>query len=191
MVLKKEIMRIAISGAQSVGKTTILNALRSEKIFKDYHIANEVTRRVQSYGLPINENGTDLTQRLIMQEHIVNTFMYDNFIADRSAWDGFVYSCYLWTTGRISFDTMNYSKHVFMKVQPTYDIQFYIEPEFDIVHDGVRSINKAFRDDIIRIFDSTIEDYKMNAVILRGSVRERVEQVLNAIKEKNEQSRRT
>ena len=63
-------MRIAISGAQSVGKTTILNALRSEKIFKDYHVANEVTRRVQSYGLPINENGTDLTQRLIMQEHI-------------------------------------------------------------------------------------------------------------------------
>ena len=184
-------MRIAISGAQSVGKTTILNALRSEKIFKDYHIANEVTRRVQSYGLPINEKGTDLTQRLIMQEHIVNTFMYDNFIADRSAWDGYVYSCYLWTKSRISHDTLDYSRQVFMKVQPTYDIQFYIEPEFDIVDDGVRSINKEFRDNIIRIFESTALDYKMNAVILRGSVRERVEQVLNAIKEKNEQSRRT
>jgi len=191
MVLKKEIMRIAISGAQSVGKTTILNALRSEKIFKDYHIANEVTRRVQSYGLPINENGTDLTQRLIMQEHIVNTFMHDKFIADRSAWDGFVYSCYLWAKGRISHDTLDYSRQVFMRVQPTYDIQFYIEPEFDIVNDGVRSTNLEFRNDIIRIFDSTAEDYKMNAVILKGSVRERVEQVLYAIKEKNEQSRRT
>ena len=177
-------MRIAISGAQSVGKTTVLNALRSEKIFKDYHIANEVTRRVGSYGLPINENGIDLTQRLIMQEHIVNTFMYDKFIADRSAWDGLVYSIYLWTKGRISYDAMNYSQLVFMKVQPTYDIQFYIEPEFDMIDDGVRSTDKGFRDDIIRIFESTAIDYKMNAVRLTGSVRERVEQVLRAIKEK-------
>jgi len=175
-------MRIAISGAQSVGKTTILNALRSEKIFKDYHIANEVTRRVGSYGLPINENGTDLTQRLIMQEHIVNTFMYDKFIADRSAWDGYVYSCYLWNKGRVTHDTLDYSRQVFMKVQGTYDLQFYIEPEFEIVDDGVRSTNTAFRDEIIRIFESTAEDFKMNAVRLTGSVRERVEQVLYAIK---------
>ena len=184
-------MRIAISGAQSVGKTTILNALRSEKIFNDYHIANEVTRRVGSYGLPINENGTDLTQRLIMQEHIVNTFMHDNFIADRSSWDGYVYSCYLWSKGRISYDTLCFSRDVFMKVQPTYDLQFYIQPEFDIVNDGVRSTNLEFRDSIIRIFESTVYDYKMSAIILTGSVRERVQQVLNAIEEKNEQSRRT
>jgi GTPase SAR1 family protein len=183
-------MRIGISGAQSVGKTTILNALRSEKIFQDYQICNEVTRRVGSYGLPINEDGTDLTQRLIMQEHIVNTFMYDKFIADRSAWDGFVYSCYLWQHGKISYDTLHFSRDVFMKVQPTYDIQFYIEPEFDIVNDGVRSTNLKFRDEIIRLFEKSIVDYKMNAVILKGSVRERVEQVLIAIEEKNEQSRR-
>lgn len=179
-------MRIAISGAQSVGKTTILNALRSEKIFKDYHVANEVTRRVKGYGLPINEFGGDSTQRLIMQEHIVNTFMYDNFIADRSAWDGFVYTAYLWSNGRVSHDTLDFARSVFMKVQPTYDLQFYIEPEFDIVDDGVRSVDKAFRDDIIRIFESTAIDYKMNAVRLSGSVRERVEQVLTAIELANE-----
>lgn len=176
-------MRIAISGAQSVGKTTILNALRSEKIFQEYQICNEVTRRVGSYGLPINEDGTDLTQRLIMQEHIVNTFMYDKFIADRSAWDGFVYSCYLWQHGKISYDTLHFSRDVFMKVQPTYDIQFYIEPEFDIVNDGVRSTNLKFRDEIIRLFEKSIVDYKMNAVVLKGSVRERVEQVLSAVQE--------
>ena len=78
-------MKIGISGAQSVGKTTLLNALRSEKKFKHYTICDEVTRRVKSYGLPINENGTDLTQQLIMQEHIVNAFMYTEFIADRTS----------------------------------------------------------------------------------------------------------
>jgi hypothetical protein len=44
-----------ISGAQSVGKTTLLNALRSEPTFKDYSICDEVTRRVKSYGLLIND----------------------------------------------------------------------------------------------------------------------------------------
>jgi GTP-binding protein YchF len=32
----KGFMRIGITGAQSVGKTTLLNALRSEKLFKDF-----------------------------------------------------------------------------------------------------------------------------------------------------------
>ena len=41
-------MRIGITGAQSVGKTTLLNALRSEKLFDDYTICDEVTRRVKS-----------------------------------------------------------------------------------------------------------------------------------------------
>ena len=80
-------MKIGITGAQSVGKTTLLNALRSEKLFKDYVICDEVTRRVKSYGLPINEEGTDITQRLIMNEHIVNVFMYGNMLTDRTALD--------------------------------------------------------------------------------------------------------
>jgi len=80
-------MRIGITGAQSVGKTTLLNALRSEKLFKDYAICDEVTRRVKSYGLPINEGGTDTTQRLIMNEHIYNAFMHEDMLTDRTALD--------------------------------------------------------------------------------------------------------
>lgn len=183
-------MRIGISGAQSVGKTTLLNALRSEKIFKDYHIANEVTRRVASYGLPINESGTDTTQKLIMQEHIVNTFMYGNFIADRTAWDGYVYSCYLWNNSKISYDTLQHAREVFVKVQPTYDVQFYINPEFDIENDGVRSIDLGFRNSIVQLFNNTAKDYKLKVINLSGSVRERVDTVLHVIEELNEQSRR-
>ena len=95
-------MRIGITGAQSVGKTTLLNALRSEKLFKDYVVCDEVTRRVKSYGLPINEEGTDITQRLIMNEHIVNVYMHDNMLTDRTALDGLVYSTYLYKQNKIS-----------------------------------------------------------------------------------------
>ena len=109
-------MRIGITGAQSVGKTTLLNALRSEKLFKDYVICDEVTRRVKSYGLPINEEGTDVTQRLIMNEHIVNVFMHGNMLTDRTALDGLVYSTYLYKNNQIAVSTMKYAREVFHKV---------------------------------------------------------------------------
>ena len=171
-------MRIGITGAQSVGKTTLLNALRSEKLFKDYVICDEVTRRVKSYGLPINEEGNDNTQRLIMNEHIVNVFMNGNMLTDRTALDGLVYSTYLYKNNKINTSTMTYIKEVFNKVWYSYDYVFYIEPEFEIIDDGVRSINKQFRDEIAELFETTIEKKELSMHRVKGSVRNRVSTII-------------
>lgn len=176
-------MRIGISGAQSVGKTTLLNALRSEPTFKFFTICNEVTRRVKSYGLPINEHGNDITQRLIMQEHIVNVFMHKNMITDRTALDGLVYSQYLHQRGNINDQTFSFCKDVFKQVINKYDLLFYIQPEFDVVDDGIRSADKEFRDNIVQLFKQNIEDNLVSVKIVHGTVRERVEQVLRFVKE--------
>ena len=176
---RKGIMRIGITGAQSVGKTTLLNALRSEKLFKDYVICDEVTRRVKSYGLPINEEGTDITQRLIMNEHIVNVFMYGNMLTDRTALDGLVYSAYLYNKNQISANTLKYVREVFNKVWHSYDYVFYIEPEFEIVDDGVRSINKQFRDEIAELFEYIIEKENLSMLRVKGSVRNRVNTIID------------
>ena len=172
-------MKIGITGAQSVGKTTLLNALRSEKLFQDYVICDEVTRRVKSYGLPINEEGTDVTQRLIMNEHIVNVFMNGNMLTDRTALDGLVYSTYLYKNNQISISTLKYAKEVFNKVWHSYDYVFYIEPEFEIVDDGVRSVDKRFRDEIAELFEATIEKEKLSMRRVKGSVRDRVNTIID------------
>jgi GTPase SAR1 family protein len=176
---RKGIMKIGITGAQSVGKTTLLNALRSEKLFKDYVVCDEVTRRVKSYGLPINEEGTDITQRLIMNEHIVNVFMYGNMLTDRTALDGLVYSAYLYNKNQISANTLKYVREVFNKVWHSYDYVFYIEPEFEIVDDGVRSINKQFRDEIAELFEYVIEKENLSMLRVKGSVRNRVNTIID------------
>jgi nicotinamide riboside kinase len=174
-------MRIGITGAQSVGKTTLLNALRSEKFFNDYIICDEVTRRVKSYGLPINEDGTDNTQRLIMNEHIYNVFMFNNMLTDRTALDGLIYSKYLYKQNQISISTLKHVRQVFDKVWPEYDHVFYIEPEFDIVDDGVRSVDVNFRNEIADLFETTIEKEKLSMHRVRGSVRNRVNSIIDLL----------
>lgn len=174
-------MRIGITGAQSVGKTTLLNALRSEKFFKDYAICDEVTRRVRSYGIPINEEGTGVTQRLIMNEHIVNIFMHDKMLTDRTAIDGLVYTLYLHKKGKVDNKTLQYVDTVFKKLINQYSYIFYIEPEFDIVDDGERSISKEFRDEIVELFDSVIVKNKINVTRIKGSVRNRVDMVIGIL----------
>lgn len=174
-------MRIGISGTQSVGKTTLLNALRSEEFFKNYTVCNEVTRWVKSLGLPINESGTDSTQELIMMKHVYNVFMHENMITDRTALDGLVYSRWLWSNDQISDATLSRVEEVFRKLINHYDCMFFIEPEFDVVNDGVRSTDVKFRDDIHTIFKETIEEYKLTVYPIKGSVRLRVEQVLKAL----------
>ena len=105
-------MKIGITGAQSVGKTTLLNALRSEKKFKTYAICDEVTRELIKLGLDINEAGSDLTQELIMQKHVFNVFMYNDMLTDRTALDGLVYTAYLHLHKKVSKDTLDIVKAI-------------------------------------------------------------------------------
>ena len=179
-------MRIGITGAQSVGKTTLLNALRSEKLFSEnnFVICDEVTRRVKSYGLPINESGTDTTQRLIMNEHIVNVFMHDRMLTDRTALDGLVYTTYLYKHAKVNNQTVAYATEVFNRVWKQYDHVFYIEPEFDIVDDGVRSVDIDFRNEIADMFEAIIINKKLTLHRVKGSVRNRVNSIMDLLEGK-------
>ena len=174
-------MRIGISGAQSTGKTTLLNALRSEPFFKGYTVCNEVTRKVASYGLPINENGNDVTQELIMNQHVVNLAMNDNMITDRTVLDGLVYSRYLYENDKITSKTLKYVEKVFDRMIVGYDMIYYIAPEFNIENDGVRSINTFFRDRVVSLFNEYIGLKNVPVYYVKGTVRERVQFVLNTI----------
>lgn len=178
--------KIGICGAQSVGKTTLLNALRSEKYFEDYTIRNEVTRKIRSLGLEINENGSDATQELIMREHIYNLVMFDNMITDRTSLDALVYTCWLVDNQKVSPLTMVEAQRVFEKTRKMYDYLFYIAPEFPIEHDGVRSNSEEWQTQIAQLFETCIEIYKVPVIRVSGSVRERVNTILKTIGELND-----
>lgn len=173
-------MIVSFTGAQSTGKTTLLNELRKWKELEGYVFIDEITRNVSKLGMNINEKGDDATQTAIMNAHIENLKKGNNLVLDRCSLDGVVYTHYLYLHGKVSKDTFDYARQVFFETCLKYDKIFYLKPEFNIVEDGVRSNSVQFRDEIASIFEGYIADFnlrKYNVVELTGSVEERLEAV--------------
>lgn len=176
-------MHIAISGAQSTGKSTLLVEL--EKHLQDFTFKKEITRELKSRGFLINEHGNDETQNEIMKIHSEYSVLPGNVLYDRCVLDGVVYTHYLYTTNQVSLETLQNSTQIFRNVIDNYNKIFYIKPEFDIVDDNERSINISFRDEIVNLFDFYIKEYSIDVKILTGSVEERAHQLLKEIRRIN------
>jgi nicotinamide riboside kinase len=176
-------MKIAFTGAQSTGKTTLLQAVKSNEEFRyKYEFIDEITRRMVKKGLKINEAGGNTTQLLIMNEHIKN-LLYQNVIMDRCVLDGVVYTDWLHWEGKVEKWVWEYAKNVFDHYVNRYDVIFYLKPEFDIVDDGVRSVDISFRDEIVQRFERYIKHVRVPIVTLSGTVEQRLEQFYNTLEQ--------
>jgi len=176
-------MRIAFTGAQSTGKTTLLTELKSVAPYSyTYTYIDEITRRMIKRGVQINEGGDDVTQLLIMNSHLKNV-LSDNVIMDRCALDGVVYTRYLYNRGQVSEWVMDYAEQVFQLIIEKYDHIFYLQPEFAIQHDGVRSTDEGFRDQIAKLFSEYILECEVPVVHLTGTVQDRLTQIKEVINE--------
>lgn len=167
-------MKIAIAGAQSTGKSTLLNALKQE--YSNIQFIEEITRELKAQGYKINEDGNDDTQIQIMNLHKKYSTLSEDTIYDRCALDGIVYTQYLYDNGNISEEVYQTSLEIFEEIINRYDKICYLKPEFDIVDDGERSTNKSFRDDIVDLFEQYIDMYNLDVIVLTGSVEERIRQ---------------
>jgi nicotinamide riboside kinase len=170
-------MIIAFTGAQSSGKSTLLNKMKEDVYFKDWHFEPEITRTLkEKYDVPINESGTCFTQMVTIHSHIDNFLRNKNknCIFDRCALDAFVYTTYACYKNKESDALGKYAEYVFEQLKSKYDIIFYTDPSIPLVDDGVRSIDGEFRNKIIDLFEFYMGEYNMtNVVRLVGSVDER------------------
>jgi len=177
-------MKIAISGAQSTGKTTLLNAIKKDfrrnGMLQKYTFFDELTRKIHQEGIKINEDGDDLTQLLTLNVH-VNNIVYNNFVSDRSIIDAVCYTHYLYSEDKVSEWVMTYATNVMKKIVFLYDRIYYLPNELAIKDDGVRSNNETFRDDIVELFEYYIEEYNLPVIKLTGTVADRTNQFYNTL----------
>ena len=163
-------MIFSFTGAQSTGKTTLLNHLHKC-------------------------NGDDLTQLLIMSEHVRNIYKNKadrlsrgmHMIFDRCALDGIVYSQWLLNESKISRRCYEACDLIYEELKDKYDIIFYTSPDdVQLVDDGERSVNVKFRNDIINTFNAFLErGYDGKVVVLEGSVEERLKTIKSTLDKHN------
>ncbi len=182
-------MTISFTGAQSTGKTTLLNKCKSE-LKGNWWYVDEVTRFVKKrYGEQINESGTDMTQLLIINTHITNSYLdtifleqySDGVVLDRCILDGVVYTEWLYNNGKVSKWVFDYAKRIFKKIIGKVDIIFYTDPSIPIIDDGERSTSLKFRNDIIDLFEKYIKKYKMPIVKVKGDIDTRMKKILETL----------
>ena len=193
-------MIFSFTGAQSTGKTTLLEHLKCKNLGNhSFEFIPEVTRLVRrEYEVPINEGGDDMTQMLIMTEHIRNIYKDRtdslirgvNKILDRCALDGIVYTHYLLDKGKISRTTYDACELIYKKLRNEYDVIFYTSPDdVELVDDGERSIDKHFREDIIGLFDMYLQygiiEKGPRVVYLEGTVEERLKTIKGTLDKLN------
>ena len=185
-------MIFSFTGAQSTGKTTLLNHLHKCNGDFPFEFVPEVTRLVmRDYQMPINENGGDLTQMLIMTEHVRNVYRNKaehlirgvHQIFDRCALDGIVYSLWLLDNNKISKRCYDACDLIYEELKDKYDIIFYTSPDdVKLVNDGERSVDVKFRNDIINTFNIFLDrGYDGKVVVLKGSVEERLKTIKSTL----------
>ena len=172
-------MKIAISGASSVGKTTLLNAIEnSQGLSKDYTLIREVVRSLIAKGVKINKGADHESQCRILQAHYDNTLIHKNFISDRCAVDAFAYSMWDYLAGNYTYKEHKEHEAMFLSCISQYDRFYYIKPEFPIKEDGVRDTDVNYQKEIHELFNVIFVKYKMDVVYLSGSVEERLNQFI-------------
>ena len=173
-------MIASFSGAQSTGKSTLLKVCQEAMPEWDY--IPEVTRLVKrEYDLPINEDGNDLTQMMIMGEHLRNAYTKrdKHVILDRCSLDGLVYTHWLCNNKKVTMGAYSHARYVFDNTIEKYDLIIYTSPEdVPVVDDGERSINVKFREEIIELFEQYLVSIPTHKLLrVRGSVQDRMQQI--------------
>ena len=84
-------MKIGLTGTMSVGKTTLVNALKENKKFKGYNFATERSKYLSDLGIPLNTDSTLKGQTVFLAERCAE-LLNDNIITVRTILDVLAYN---------------------------------------------------------------------------------------------------
>ena len=171
-------MKIGFCGTMSVGKTTLVKALRELPEFKNYTFRTERSKYLSGLGIPLNTDST-LKGQLVFAAERASELMQENIITDRTVIDVMAFS-------ELSKSMEDYEKRYLSATLyyliKEYDVLFYVSPEgVEIEDNGVRETDAKYRDAIDKKIKSIVQMFRGNAITINGTVEERIEQVKNAV----------
>ena len=172
-------MKIGLCGTMSVGKTTLVNALKELDQFKGYKFATERSQHLMSLGIPLNTDSTLKGQTVFLAERC-GELMHDNIITDRTILDVMAFTLNAKSIPHQDKEAFETYASEFIR---EYDHIFYISPYgIEIEDNGIRETDEHYRDLIDFTITTLIKRHghkagKVNK--LSGSTEERILQMLH------------
>jgi nicotinamide riboside kinase len=174
-------MKIGFCGTMSVGKTTIVNALRELPEFKEYEFKTERSKYLRDLGIPLNTDSTLKGQFVFLAERASELF-HDNIITDRTIIDVMAFTRLAESIPYYIADEICQAASHLIK---EYDYIFYISPKgVEIEDNGVRTTDAEYRKEVDKEIKDLLSKYghkNQRIVKLTGSVEERVQKVKQAL----------
>ena len=128
-------MKIGFCGTMSVGKTTLVNALKELPEFKDYNFRTERSKYLMEMGIPLNTDSTVKGQSVFLAER-ASELMQENIITDRTVIDVMSFAHCSKSINYLDKDKFEQFAACLIH---EYDHIFYVSPlGVDIEDNGVR-----------------------------------------------------
>ena len=174
-------MKIGLCGTMSVGKTTLVNALKDLPEFKDYYFRTERSKYLSDLGIPLNTDST-LKGQLVFAAERASELLQENIITDRTIIDVMAFC-------NLSTSMEDYEKEqingVLWNLIKDYDIIFYVNPEGVKMEDnGVRETNLEYRDNIDNEIKSILNMHRSapgKIIEIKGTTKERINQIKDTL----------
>ena len=168
-------MKIGFCGTMSVGKTTLVKALKELPEFKDYTFRTERSKYLMEMGIPLNTDST-LKGQLVFAAERASELMQKNIITDRTVVDVMAFADLSTSMDSAHKHYLNSTLSYLIK---EYDILFYVSPKgVDIEDNGVRETDAEYRMAIDNKIKTFIQTYRKDAITISGTTEERIAQVL-------------
>ena len=174
-------MKIGLCGTMSVGKTTLVKALKQESEFKNYIFRTERSKHLNSMGIPLNTDST-LKGQLVFASERAAELMQENIITDRTIIDVMAFCELSKSMSKAEKDHIN---GVLWHLIREYDIIFHIDDlSVPMEDNGIRETDKNYRLDIHQKISSILGMYRYmpgKVVTISGTTEERINKIKDSI----------